>query len=41
MTQEIIDRIRTLAEPVLRDVDIELVEIQYRREEGVGASSLH
>ena len=32
MTQEIIDRIRTLAEPMLRDVDIELVEIQYRRE---------
>jgi len=32
MTQEIIDRIRTLAEPILRDRDTELVEIQYRRE---------
>ena len=32
MANEIIDRIRTLAEPILRDVGIELVEIQYRRE---------
>ena len=32
MTNEMIGRIRTLAEPILRDVGIELVEIQYRRE---------
>ena len=32
MTQEIIDRIRTLAEPILLGEGIELVEVQYRRE---------
>ena len=32
MSKEIVDRVRALAEPILSDERMELVEIQYRRE---------
>lgn len=34
MTQEIIDRVRTIAEPIVLNEGMELVDIEYRREAG-------